>query len=45
MILVKYNTYWFWTDEKNRVLSPYFDSEKEAQEWYYVTWDNWKAIK
>jgi len=37
--LVKYRdaflpTYtWFWVDEKNKVVSPYFDNEKEAFSW------------
>lgn len=37
--LVKYRdaglpTYsYFWVDEKHRVMSPYFDTEKEALDW------------
>ena len=40
MKLIRYrdagmNTHtYFWTDSKRRVVSPYFDSEREAQEWY-----------
>lgn len=39
MTLIKYrdsgmHTYtYFWTDKNNRVVSPYFDSEYEAQQW------------
>ena len=25
---------YFWADSKHRVASPYFDTEREAQEWY-----------
>ena len=39
MQLVKYrdaglptHTY-FWVDQENRVIGPYFDSEQEAQDW------------
>lgn len=46
--LIKYrdagmSTYtYFWVDSQKRVVSPYFDSETEAQQW---NWDNWKPIK
>ena len=39
MELVKYRDWgmsthtWFWVDENNRVLSPYFNSEDEAWSW------------
>ena len=38
--LIKYrdaemHTYtWFWVNEKGVVVSPYFDTEKGAKEWY-----------
>ena len=51
--LVKYrdsgmNTYtYFWKNEQERVVSPFFDSEKEANEWLKTVdeWDNWKPNK
>ena len=54
MKLIKYrdagmNTYtYFWTDSNHRVVSPYFDTEQEAQEWYgdkIVPLDDPKRIK
>jgi hypothetical protein len=51
MTLVKYrdagmHTYtYFWIDENQRVASPYFETETEANEWFNTTWDNWKANK
>ena len=51
--LVKYrdsgmNTYtYFWKNEEERVVSPFFDSEKEAWGWLKTEdeWDNWKPNK
>ena len=43
MKLVKYrdagmNTYtYFWVNDKGRCSSPFFDSEKEAKDWYEET--------
>jgi len=40
MKLIRYrdagmNTYtYFWKNSEHRIVSPYFDTEKEAQEWY-----------
>lgn len=40
MKLIKYrdagmNTYtYFWKNSDDRIVSPYFDTEREAQEWY-----------
>jgi len=28
---------WFWVDENNIVVSPYFDNEQEAKNWSIVT--------
>lgn len=51
MKLIKYrdpgmhtHTY-FWINEEERVISPYFDSEEQANEWVKTSWDNWKASK
>jgi hypothetical protein len=51
--LIKYrdngmNTYtYFWKNEQQRVVSPYFDSENDAYQWIKSIdeWDNWKANK
>ena len=51
--LVKYrdagmNTYtYFWKNEEERVVSPFYDSEKEAMEFIKEAdeWDNWKSNK
>jgi len=54
MTLVKYrdagmNTYtYFYKNSENKISSPYFDSEKEAEEWLQKKideFDNWKASK
>lgn len=54
MTLVKYrdagmNTYtYFYKNEQNHTISPYFDSEKEAEEWLKAKideFDNWKSNK
>ena len=56
MTLVKYrdagmNTYtYFWKNDKNSTVSPFFDSEKEAMEWAEENklvdpWDEWKPNK
>ena len=54
MQLVKYrdagmNTYtYFYKNSENKISSPYFDSEKEAEEWLKARideFDNWKACK
>lgn len=54
MTLVKYrdagmNTYtYFYKNENNQTISPYFDSEREAEEWLQTKvdeFDNWKASK
>lgn len=51
--LVKYrdtgmhtHTY-FWKNEQERMVSPFFDSEKEAWDWIKSVdeWDNWKSNK
>ena len=51
--LVKYrdtgmhtHTY-FWKNEHERMVSPFFDSEKEAYDWIKQVdeWDNWKSNK
>lgn len=40
MELVKYRDWgmsthtWFWVDKDNRVISPYFDSESQATDWF-----------
>lgn len=51
--MVKYrdqgmNTYtYFWKNEQERMVSPFFDSEKEAWGWIKSVdeWDNWKSSK
>ena len=51
--LVKYrdagmSTYtYFWKNEQERMVSPFFDSEKEAYDWIKQVdeWDNWKSNK
>ena len=51
--MVKYrdsgmNTYtYFWKNEQELMVSPFFDSEKEAWDWIKSVdeWDNWKANK
>jgi hypothetical protein len=51
MKLIKYrdaglHTYtYFYVDDKDKVVSPYFDSSEEAEKWLQTTWDNWKASK
>jgi hypothetical protein len=52
MELVQYrdagmHTYtYFWVDSNKKVISPYFNSEKEAMIWANRdTWDSWKPIK
>ena len=51
MKLIKYrdsgtgNQYtYFWVSDDDRTISPYFDSEKEAQDWV-DSFDNWKPNK
>ncbi len=51
--LIKYrdigmNTYtYFWKNEEERIVSPYFDSEEDAYQWIKTLdeWDNWKSNK
>jgi hypothetical protein len=54
MTLVKYrdagmSTYtYFYKNEQNHTISPFFDSEKEAEEWLKKSleqFDNWKASR
>jgi hypothetical protein len=51
MKLVKYrdagmHTYtFFYIDEEERIASPYFDSESQAEKWLAELWDNWKPSK
>lgn len=51
MKLVKYrdagmHTYtYFYIDSDERVASPYFDSESEAEAWLRTQWDSWKPSK
>jgi hypothetical protein len=48
--LIKYRdqgmmTYtYFWVDAQERIISPFFDSEKEAKAWV-CPWDGWKSIR
>ena len=42
------NTYtYFWKNEEERVVSPFYDSEKEAMSFIKEAdeWDNWKSNK
>jgi hypothetical protein len=49
MKLIKYrdaglHTYtYFYIDENERICSPYFDSEGDAERWLQTQWDAWKA--
>ncbi len=51
--LIKYrdigmNTYtYFWKNEEERIVSPYFDSEEDAYQWIKTLdeLDNWKSNK
>lgn len=51
--LIKYrdqgmSTYtYFWKNEEERMVSPFFDTEKEAHQWLkdQDEWDNWKSNK
>jgi hypothetical protein len=51
MKLIKYrdpgmHTYtYFWINAEERIVSPYFDSEEQANEWLKTSWDNWKLDK
>lgn len=54
MKLIKYrdagmHTYtYFYVNEDNRTVSPFFDSDREAEEWLKENtdqFDNWKASK
>lgn len=50
MKLIKYRdqgmaTYtYFWVDENERIISPFFDTEKQAKAWV-CPWDGWKPNK
>ena len=51
MKLIKYrdagmHTYtYFYINEDEKVASPYFDSQEEAERWLSLQWDNWKPCK
>jgi len=36
---------YFYVNEDHKVVSPYFDSEEEAEKWLAEQWDNWKPCK
>jgi hypothetical protein len=36
---------YFYINEEEKIVSPYFDSDKEAETWLAQQWDNWKASK
>lgn len=48
MKLIKYRdqgmpTYtYFWVDDNEQIISPFFDTEKQANEWI-CPWDGWKS--
>lgn len=51
MQLVKYrdagmNSYtYFWKNSKNQTISPFFDSEKEANDWMKEKYENFKSTR
>jgi hypothetical protein len=51
MKLIKYRdamlpTYtYFYVNDNEKVCSPYFDSQEEAEKWLADQWNNWKPIK